>query len=198
MGTATLPETPEDPSSSTISLVTGDPVAGLELDITIEYDAFGDEGELTHLIHRAVQTTLQAEGLGQAGACEISVRIIDNVASQDLNNRFRGKDKPTNVLSFPGQEPDEIDDAFSFACSGGPPVMFGDIVVAAPVVIDEAKQQNKKTHDHLMHLMVHGVLHLLGHDHIEEQEAELMEATEREILAVFGIANPYRIGEEND
>lgn len=198
MVTDTGPKTPDDPSSSSTSLTAGETVVGLDIDISIECDELGGTDELTRLIRSAVSAVLQAEGRGHAGESEIYIRIVDNTISQELNNSFRDKNNPTNVLSFPGQEPHEIESAFAFAYSGGLPVMLGDIVIAAPVVIDEAKLQNKKVHDHLMHLIVHGVLHLLGHDHIEEREAELMEATERDILAAFGVADPYRIGEEND
>ncbi|NVJ98755.1 MAG: rRNA maturation RNase YbeY [Alphaproteobacteria bacterium] len=124
---------------------------------------------------------------------ELSVRVVDNAESRKLNHDYRGKDKPTNVLSFPGVEPDDLFDSFDFSEAGGPPVMLGDLIIAGPVVVAEAQDQNKQVHHHLAHLCVHGVLHLMGFDHIEEEDAEEMEALEREILASLGINDPYVI-----
>jgi probable rRNA maturation factor len=121
---------------------------------------------------------------GHEGAVEITVRIVDAAESRDLNREYRDKDKPTNVLSFPSEIPDfvlaELDSA-----------PLGDLVICAPVVAAEAVEQGKAAGDHWAHLTVHGVLHLLGHDHIEDAEAEAMEAMEIRALAALGIANPY-------
>lgn len=114
---------------------------------------------------------------------DIVVLLTDNAAVRDLNARFRDKDKPTNVLSFPAPE------------SAAP--HLGDIVLAYGVCVDEAVAQKKTLADHLSHLVVHGVLHLLGRDHEDDAEAEEMEAEEREILAGIGVADPYAADAES-
>lgn len=108
---------------------------------------------------------------------EIVVLLTDDAAVRDLNARFRGKDRPTNVLSFPAPE------------TARP--HLGDLVLASGVCIEEARAQGKAAGDHLSHLVVHGVLHLLGHDHEDDVEAEAMEARERAVLATLGVADPY-------
>ncbi|TIX40762.1 MAG: rRNA maturation RNase YbeY, partial [Mesorhizobium sp.] len=99
-----------------------------------------------------------------------------------LNVGWRGKDKPTNVLSFP---------AFPFARGGPLPPMLGDIVLAAETVVREAALEHKPLENHISHLVIHGLLHLLGYDHETDAEAELMEATERAALARLAIPDPY-------
>ena len=111
-------------------------------------------------------------------AGDIVVLLTDDDAVQDLNARFRGRDRPTNVLSFPAAE------------SAAP--HLGDLVLAFGVCAAEAEAQGKTLADHLSHLTVHGVLHLLGRDHEADDEAESMEAEERLILASLGVADPYR------
>lgn len=120
-----------------------------------------------------------AVGTHQASA-EISLRIVDEAESQALNSQYRGKDKPTNVLSFPADIPPEL----------GLPLL-GDLVICAQVVAREAEQQHKALSAHWAHMVVHGTLHLLGYDHIEDDEAEIMENLETRILAQLGIADPY-------
>lgn len=165
--------------------------SGLSLDIEVEDHCLG-AGDWHALIEGAVVAAL-ADGLsGPLPAAEIYVGLVGNQQSQELNRDYRGKDKPTNVLSFPGIEPDDLPQALKFAASGGPPVMLGDLIIADAVVASEAAEQKKSNADHLSHLVVHGVLHLLGYDHINDTEAEEMEALEREILAKMGIADPYR------
>ncbi|MBB3143467.1 rRNA maturation RNase YbeY [Halomonas organivorans] len=111
---------------------------------------------------------------------ELTVRFVDSAESQALNRDYRDRDKPTNVLSFP------------FECPPGVPLpLLGDLVICHSVVIAEARAQDKTVGDHYAHMVVHGTLHLLGHDHIEDDEAEAMEALERDILAGLGIADPY-------
>ena len=119
---------------------------------------------------------------------DIVVLLTDNEAVRDLNARFRDKDKPTNVLSFPAPELPEL--------LGAAPHL-GDIVLAYGVCADEAVAQKKSLADHLSHLVVHGVLHLLGRDHEDDAEAEEMEAEEREILAGIGVADPYAADAES-
>lgn len=109
---------------------------------------------------------------------DVVVLLTDDAAVHDLNARFRDRDQPTNVLSFPAAE------------SAVP--HLGDLVLAHGVCAAEAGAQGKSLADHLTHLTVHGVLHLLGRDHVDEAEAEAMEAEERTLLATLGVADPYR------
>ena len=114
-------------------------------------------------------------------AFEVTVRICDSAESQQLNNDYRGKDKPTNVLSFVFEAPTHIESPF-----------LGDLVICAALVEREAKEQNKAILDHWAHLCIHGLLHLLGYDHIEEEEALEMENLETHVLAQLGIDDPYQ------
>lgn len=118
--------------------------------------------------------------LADSQVAELTVRVVGRAESRELNGRYRGKDAPTNVLSFPADLPKGI----------GLPLL-GDIVICAPLVADEAAQQGKHLQDHWAHLVIHGVLHLLGYDHIDDAEAEEMESLEIRLLADFGISNPY-------
>lgn len=111
---------------------------------------------------------------------EICIKIIDTAESQNLNKTYRGKDKPTNVLSFPSDIPDFVESSH-----------LGDLAICASIVEQEAQDQNKHVIDHWAHLTIHGCLHLLGYDHIEDTEADKMEALEIELLAELGIGNPY-------
>ncbi|WP_251978430.1 rRNA maturation RNase YbeY [Salinicola avicenniae] len=112
---------------------------------------------------------------------ELTIRFVEPEESQQLNRDYRGKDKPTNVLSFPFEAP-----------PGLALPLLGDLVICHAVVAREAAEQGKTLHAHYAHLVIHGCLHLLGHDHIDDEEAEQMEALERTLLAPFGIADPYR------
>ena len=111
---------------------------------------------------------------------ELTVRLVDIEESQNLNYQYRQKDKPTNVLSFPFEVPEGINLD-----------LLGDLVVCAEVVEQEAKEQNKPLKAHWAHMIIHGCLHLLGYDHIREDEAQEMEAIEIKILAQLGFNNPY-------
>ena len=111
---------------------------------------------------------------------ELTLRLVDKSESRELNARFRGKDQPTNVLSFPAELPPGIDIP-----------LLGDIVICAPLVEEEAQAQDKHLQEHWAHLVIHGVLHLLGYDHQVEQDAIEMERIEVELLASLGIGNPY-------
>lgn len=111
---------------------------------------------------------------------EMTLRLVDREESQDLNRTYRGKDKPTNVLSFPFDGPE-----------GVPLALLGDMVICAPLVAEEAQEQSKTGRAHWAHLVIHGTLHLLGFDHVDEDEAAEMEALEVQILARLGIADPY-------
>jgi len=121
-----------------------------------------------------------------AGPAELSILLADDATVRRLNRAHRGQDKPTNVLSFP------IGDTISVA---GVPIMLGDVVLASGVVAREAVEQGKTAIAHFRHLVVHGVLHLAGYDHIADGDAEIMEALEVEILAALAVPNPYRLGE---
>lgn len=115
---------------------------------------------------------------------ELALRIVGAPEGRRLNLLWRGRDYPTNVLSFP---------APSGTRGGRAHRVLGDIVICAPIVAREARQQDKSLDHHWAHLVVHGVLHLLGHDHEQELEAERMERRERRVLAEFGVPDPYRI-----
>lgn len=118
--------------------------------------------------------------LDQRDDAELTIRIVEREESRMLNRTWRGKDSDTNVLSFPAELPEEI----------GIPLL-GDIVICAPRVVEEALAQDKDVQSHWAHLTVHGVLHLLGFDHQDEQEAREMEALETSILASMGFPDPY-------
>ncbi|TNE67121.1 MAG: rRNA maturation RNase YbeY [Alphaproteobacteria bacterium] len=189
--------TDDIPSSRTGQASLSD-LPGLTFDLEIAADGLGEPGPVATTIETAAATALLAALTHPDAPMELSVRIVDDAESQALNRDYRGKDKPTNVLSFPGTDPDEISDCFRMAKLGGPPVMLGDLAIAAPVLVREAAEQDKPVLEHLAHLTVHGVLHLLGYDHIDEEEAEDMEAFEAEILADLGIADPYLVEHEDD
>lgn len=133
------------------------------------------------LIAQWAEAALTAVGKADA---ELTIRVTDNDEVQALNRDYRGKDKATNVLSFP----------FTAELPAGVELdlpLLGDIIIAEPTVAAEAQDQQKPYLNHFAHLVVHGTLHLVGYDHIEEQDAEAMEALERQILATLDIADPY-------
>lgn len=111
---------------------------------------------------------------------EMTVRIVDEAESHELNLTYRGKDRPTNVLSFPFECPDEV--ALP---------LLGDLVICRQVVEREASEQEKPLMAHWAHMVVHGSLHLLGYDHIEDDEAEEMESLETQIMQGLGFDDPY-------
>jgi probable rRNA maturation factor len=113
-------------------------------------------------------------------SAEVLIRLVDEAESTQLNADYRGKNHPTNVLSFPFEVPPDI-----------PNTHLGDLVICAPLVTREAREQGKDVEAHWAHLTVHGVLHLLGYDHIEDSEAQRMEAEEIRILHGLGFSNPY-------
>ncbi|WED22499.1 rRNA maturation RNase YbeY [Vibrio sp. JC009] len=111
---------------------------------------------------------------------EVTIRIVDEEESQQLNHDYRGKDKPTNVLSFPFEVPEGVEIN-----------LLGDLIICRQVVEKEAKEQHKEVMAHWAHMVVHGSLHLLGYDHIEDDEAEEMESLETEIMQSMGFEDPY-------
>ncbi len=114
---------------------------------------------------------------------EIVIRLVDEEEIRDLNREYRGKDRPTNVLSFPSDIPAVVESS-----------LLGDLVICAPVVVREAKEQGKSEEAHWAHMVVHGVLHLLGYDHQDENAAEIMEQLEMEVMGSLGFQNPYEEG----
>ena len=111
---------------------------------------------------------------------EVTIRLVDEAESHELNHTYRGKDKPTNVLSFPFEAPPGIELP-----------LLGDLIICRQVVEKEAKEQEKALEAHWAHMVIHGSLHLLGYDHIEDDEAEEMEALETEIMLALGYPDPY-------
>ncbi|WP_086983331.1 rRNA maturation RNase YbeY [Vibrio aphrogenes] len=145
----------------------------LDLQIAVEdTDSLPTEAQFQQWLSSAI-TLFQPQA-------EVTIRLVESEESQQLNRDYRGKDKPTNVLSFPFEAPPgiEID-------------LLGDLIICKQVVEREAQEQNKPLIAHWAHMVVHGSLHLLGYDHIEDDEAEEMEALETEILQKLGFADPY-------
>ncbi len=165
-----------DPSRSNIH--TSPDIA---LDIAVEsalWDSFADAGALAKA---AIGAALRhADAVFLPGA-EISLLLCDDAFIRGLNARWRGQDKPTNVLSFP-----------SAADPTASPIL-GDIVIAFETLAREAEDEGKSLRAHFVHLLVHGTLHLVGYDHQSDAEAEVMERLERESLAALGIDDPYRL-----
>lgn len=148
----------------------------IAVDVQYAIDAAGlpAEGDFS----RWVETVLKDRKVDG----EVCIRIVDAEESQSLNAEYRGKDKSTNVLSFPFEVPPGI-----------PVTLLGDLVICAEVVATEAEEQEKALFDHWAHMVVHGTLHLLGFDHINDDDAEEMEALERTLLARLNIADPYSV-----
>lgn len=161
------------------------------LEIAIDSDAEWDSSTGWDRIARtAAEAAIAESAFPQLASTprtvELSLRLTGDAEVQTLNNQWRGKDRPTNVLSFPMAEPDELEIA-----GDGPEVMLGDIVLARGVCEAEAAEKAIPVADHAAHLIVHGTLHLLGYDHMDDGAAEDMEAREVRALARLGIANPY-------
>lgn len=152
----------------------------VDLQIATDTSDLPDEKQL----HSWTLSALQAAEADTDRNIELSVRLVDEDESRQLNKRYRDQDKATNVLSFPFEEiaglPSEMEK------------LLGDLVICAPVVAQEAGQQDKATSDHWAHMVIHGVLHLLGFDHQSDAQAQIMETLEIEILRDLGIENPYR------
>ena len=139
-------------------------------------------------IKKVVETTLRF--IGTQSDCEMGIACVDNTESHKLNLEYRQKDKPTNVLSFPSDLPDEMAQILET-------FPIGDLVICIPVVLQEAIEQQKPPIEHFTHMLVHGTLHLMGYDHeTSEEDAEEMEALEIEILKKLGFENPYTVKED--
>jgi probable rRNA maturation factor len=117
---------------------------------------------------------------GVEGDVELSVRVVDEPESSELNQAYRDVAGPTNVLAFPFEAPDHV-----------PVPLLGDVVICAPVVCRQARDQNKPADAHFAHMIIHGTLHLLGYDHEAEAQAASMESEERRVLAALGFPDPY-------
>ena len=150
-------------------------------DMAINAEGWQNEETLRRLVDSVMQATLQELGFDNIDS-ELSLVFTNDADIREINGKWRHIDKPTNVLSFPafalqpGQEPGEV---------------LGDIVIARETVEREAAEEDKSFDDHLSHLVVHGLLHLMGYDHQNDDEAEQMETLERKILASLGISDPY-------
>jgi probable rRNA maturation factor len=160
------------------------------LEIAIEADAEWDSSTDWEALARAAATSAVAESrfpqlASSAKLAELSVRLTGDNQVQALNSRWRGKDRPTNVLSFPMAEASDLE------AWDGPEFLLGDVVLALGVCTAEAAEKSVPLESHATHLLVHGTLHLLGHDHHDDESAGDMEQREVRALARLGIANPY-------
>jgi len=147
------------------------------IDITVEAAAWKKLAEAEAVVRRAIETALADVGMSEG---ETGVVLCDDARMRELNRNWRGKDQPTNVLSFPVKASGDTSTRH-----------FGDIVIAYETLTREAEAEGKTAEAHLCHLAVHGVLHLLGFDHENDSDADAMENRERKILARLGIADPY-------
>ncbi|MDY6978967.1 MAG: rRNA maturation RNase YbeY [Pseudomonadota bacterium] len=152
------------------------------MSVAVEVQRIAAAGPSEADIQRWVSAALLAEQRKQA---ELTVRIVDEAESAELNGQYRHKSGPTNVLSFPFECPPEVELD-----------LLGDLVICAPVVQREAQEQHKEEQAHWAHMVVHGTLHLLGYDHLQQDEAEAMESREISIMEELGYTNPYRPEEE--
>lgn len=129
----------------------------------------------------AVRAAFEEAGLVARPDAELALTLTDDARVRALNAEWRGRDAPTNVLTFPAVEPEETPDA----------AMLGDVILAFETIAREAGEQDKPLGDHFAHLVVHGVLHLFGHDHLDDTQADAMEAIEIRALARIGVPDPY-------
>jgi probable rRNA maturation factor len=145
----------------------------LDLQIAVDNANLPQESDFELWVRSALGNSMET--------AELTIRIVDSDESQMLNSTYRGKDKPTNVLSFPFEAPPEIELP-----------LLGDLVICAAVVENEAREQNKPLQAHWAHMVVHGCLHLLGYDHIDDAEAEEMESLETQLIEGLGFTDPYK------
>ncbi len=166
-------------------------VIDVELDIGLPWGSsdFG-QNEVEKAVDAAVRFAAIAELADPVVPVSVSVKLSDNAEVHALNREWRDKDKPTNVLSFPMLDDDEID-ALLDGTYNAPEILLGDIILAYETCAAEAAEKEISIADHATHLVIHGMLHLLGHDHIDNEEAEAMEALEVKALASMGLHNPY-------
>jgi probable rRNA maturation factor len=165
----------------------------LDVDCDIVGGDWDEAGAWDDLAEAAVRAALEGAGQGRLVALpdalvEVSVRLTDDAEMQRLNRDYRGKDKPTNVLSFPMHAPEQLD---RWLESGETDLLLGDLALGHETVLREAAEKGVTPAAHVTHLVVHGTLHLLGHDHMDDASAEAMESLETNILRGLGIADPY-------
>lgn len=153
-----------------------------ELDISVEVPQWEKLGDIEALTRRAIAAAFSVIDNQPEKAVSISLLFADDAEIRALNADWRQQDKPTNVLSFPASHPPGVPG----------PILLGDIVLAYETCAREAEAEHKKMADHVTHLVIHGTFHLLGYDHIDEEDAEEMEKLETEALATLDIADPYR------
>lgn len=153
-----------------------------------DWDALADRA-----CRAALSRTAQADWTTGPALIEVSVRLTSDEEVRVLNRDYRQKDKPTNVLSFPMIQPDLLGAVTANSDDGE--VLLGDIVLAHGVCVAEAAERGVSVADHAQHLIVHGMLHLLGHDHMNDAEAEAMEGIERDAMAALGLHDPYPVRE---
>jgi probable rRNA maturation factor len=154
----------------------------LSVDVLIEDDGWAALPDVEALVERAVGAAASGADVPLRDHAEVSVLLTGDAAVKALNAQWRGKDKPTNVLSFPAVAPGALETA----------LLLGDIALAFQTVAREAVDEGKPLTDHLTHLVIHGFLHLLGHDHDDQEAADRMENLERQVLAGLGVPDPYR------
>lgn len=153
-------------------------------EVLVTADCWASESSAETIIHRAIEAAASMVDADTAGA-EVAVMLTDDAGIRTLNKNWRGIDKPTNVLSFPALQPERTRD------DDDAPRMLGDIAIAYETTRNEADTEHKPFDHHLSHLAVHGFLHLIGYDHENDDDAEVMEDLERDILAQLGIPDPY-------
>ncbi len=163
------------------------------IDVELDHlDEWGGDQDWQALAERAVAEAFTVAGFSAEPAISMSISLSDNDTVHALNCEWRGKDQPTNVLSFPMLEAHELDGLrLPRADHAGMEILIGDIILAHAVCTNEATEKSIPLPHHVTHLIIHGTLHLLGLDHIDDAEAEHMEALEVKALASLGLANPY-------
>ncbi|GGQ17874.1 rRNA maturation RNase YbeY [Shewanella litoralis] len=145
----------------------------LDLQIAVNNSTIPTQAEFKTWVRTAIGQTMPE--------VELTIRVVEIAESQQLNLTYRGKDKPTNVLSFPFEAPPEVELP-----------LLGDLVICAKVVEQEATEQNKPLNAHWAHMVIHGCLHLLGYDHIIDEEADEMESLETQLVEGLGFSDPYK------
>jgi len=153
-----------------------------EIEILVEGGGWHTLPEAEGIVRSAIASALHAAALSCLPGAELTVILADDARLRALNADWRGKDKPTNVLTFPAANPREA--------SSSP--LLGDVVIAWETLLREAGEEGKRPADHLAHLVVHGTLHLFGFDHLDDREAEDMERLEIAALAKLGVSDPYK------
>lgn len=171
-----------NPDDSTSTISTAHP-PGIILDIVHDAGSWSRFGAIEALVAAAAEAVSGSARLKHIGPCEACVALSDDAGVRTLNAAYRATDKPTNVLSFPAPQ--------ARPSMPGEPRLLGDVVLAEETVLNEAHDMGIDPRHHFQHLVVHGLLHLLGYDHETNEEADAMEALEVEILSTLGISNPY-------